>query len=214
MKVSVAVGALCAAAFVVGTVPAAGAPDSAITGSAVTGSAARAPVPGIVVRYRVDGVSRLAKLGSDLVIGPGELVAEIDLLTGRISGVLTLPVSSGRFLAFGFVPTTSDVVLAPVGEVSGTVVNGRINAHVDLDIGLTRTAVDGVDLRIGDDCRTRQPASIDLEGPFDLARVPLTGTYAIPAYGGCGADEPMDPLLTGLVSGPGNALDMTLTAML
>ncbi|WP_199440015.1 hypothetical protein [Umezawaea beigongshangensis] len=207
MRISAAVGALCATALVVGTVPAAGAPEPALVGAG-----ARDPLPGVVVRYRVDGVSHLAKLGSDLVIGPGEMVAEIDLLTGRISGVLTLPPSSGRFLAFGFVPTTSDVVLAPVGEVTGTIVNGRITAHVDLDIGLTRTAVDGVDLRIGEGCRTRQPASIDLEGPFDLARIPLTGTYAIPAYGGCGADEPLDPLLTGLVSGPGNDLEMTLTS--
>ncbi|XVS67180.1 hypothetical protein ACQPYE_14300 [Actinosynnema sp. CA-299493] len=175
----------------------------------------RAPVPtaGIEVVYRVEGVSRIHKLQSDLAIGPGLLEAEIDLVSGTITGELSLPPSLGYFIAFGFVPTTARTDLIPVAEVTGTIQDGDVRANTRLVVKLADVAVAEQPLDVGGTCQTVEPASIDLAGPFELAEMRMTGVYAIPPFAGCQGRERLDPLLTGLVSGPGNALDLTLTLL-
>lgn len=188
------------------------APAPARVAPAAGASVAGAQPVVIVIRYRVDGVTRIAKLGSDLVLGPGTLVAEVDVLTGTFTGDLWLPPAPGYFVVFGFVPSTARTDLIPVGEVTGTIEAGRITTNARLHIGLADLTVDGEPLDVGPDCRTAAPASVDLQGPFDLARIPLEGGYEIPAFTGCQGREPLDPLTTGLVSGPGNTIELTLTA--
>ncbi|ROP36339.1 hypothetical protein [Saccharothrix texasensis] len=175
----------------------------------------RAPVltAGIKVVYRVEGVSRIHKLQSELAIGPGILEAEIDLVSGTITGDLSLPPSFGYFVVFGFVPTTARADLVPVVEVTGTIVDGYVRASTRLVVELADVAVDRQPLDVGGTCETVEPASIDLEGPFELAKMRMTGVYAIPPFGGCQGRERLDPLLTGLISGPGNGLDLTLTLL-
>ncbi|MCE6998877.1 hypothetical protein LZG04_29360 [Saccharothrix sp. S26] len=175
----------------------------------------RAPVrtAGIKVHYQVDGVSRIHKLQSDLVIGPGTLEAEIDLVSGTITGDLWLPPSHGYFIVFGFMPTTARTDLVPVAKVTGTIKDGQVRTNARLDIGLGEVAVNEQPLDVGPACRTVEPASIDLEGPFELAKMRMTGVYPIPPFGGCQGRERLDPLLTGLISGPGNAIDLTLTLL-
>ncbi|MEU4745521.1 hypothetical protein AB0G02_34360 [Actinosynnema sp. NPDC023658] len=199
---------------------------AAVLGAAVIGAAV-APTPvehrvevraprlaaGIKVDYRVDGVSRIFKLQSDLAIGPGTLAAEIDLLTGTITGDLTLPPSDGYFIAFGFVPTTARTELVPVGKTTGTIKEGRVKANAKVVIKLGDVAVNGQPLDVGPACQTTEPASIDLEGPFQLDKMQLTGVYSIPPFAGCRGREPLDPLFTGLISGPGNTIDLTLTLL-
>ena len=178
---------------------------------------AEAPAPelvaGITVDYQVDGVTRIHKLQSDLVIGPGTLKAEIDIVNGTITGELWLPPSLGYFVVFGFVPTTARTDLVPVAEVTGTIKDGHVKASARLDIGLGEVAVDSQPLDVGPACRTVEPASIDLEGPFELAKMKMKGVYAIPPFAGCQGRERLDPLLTGLISGPGNTIELTLTLL-
>ncbi|MFJ6677095.1 hypothetical protein ACIQMJ_38850 [Actinosynnema sp. NPDC091369] len=171
------------------------------------------PAAGIVVNYQVDGVSRIFKLQSDLVIGPGTLKAEIDLVNGTIVGDLWLPPSDGYFVVFGFVPTTARTDLVPVAKVTGTIKDGDVKANAKLDIGLGDVVVDAQPLDVGPACRTVEAASIDLEGPFELAKMRMKGVYPIPPFGGCQGRERLDSLLTGLISGPGNTLDLTLTLL-
>ncbi len=175
----------------------------------------RAPrlAAGIEVVYQVDGVSRIHKLQSDLAIGPGTLEAEIDLANGTITGDLSLPPSHGYFVVFGFVPTTARTDLIPVAEVTGTIKDGYVRANATLDVELGEVAVNEQPLDVGQACRTAEPASIDLEGPFELAKMRMRGVYAIPPFGGCQGRERLDPLLTGLISGPGNTIDLTLTLL-
>lgn len=175
----------------------------------------RAPArtAGIKVFYQVDGVSRIHKLQSDLVIGPGTLEAEIDLVSGTIVGDLWLPPSDGYFVVFGFVPTTARTELIPVAKVTGTIKEGQVEANAKLDIKLGDVAVDAQPLDVGPTCRTVEPASIDLEGPFELAKMRMKGVYPIPPFAGCQGRERLDPLLTGLISGPGNTIDLTLTLL-
>ena len=171
------------------------------------------PVAGIEVSYQVDGVTRIAKLQSDLVIGPGRLDAEIDLGSGTITGDLWLPPADGYFVVFGFVPTTALVGMNPVARVAGTISEGWIEAHAEVDIVPDDVAVNGQPLDVGPTCATAEPASLRLEGPFELAQMRLTGVYAIPPFDGCQGRERLDPLLTGLISGPGNAIELTLTLL-
>ncbi|MFE2756544.1 hypothetical protein ACFXGA_31560 [Actinosynnema sp. NPDC059335] len=171
------------------------------------------PVAGIRVSYQVDGVTRIAKLQSDLVIGPGRLDAEIDLASGTITGDLWLPPADGYFVVFGFVPTTARTTLTPVGRVSGTISEGQVEARAEVDIGLGDVAVNEQPLDAGPACATAEPASLGLAGPFELAQMRLTGVYAIPSFGNCLGRERLDPLFTGLISGPGNAIDLTLTLL-
>ena len=74
-------------------------------------------------------------------------------------------------------------------------------------------AARGRPLDVGPTCRTVEAASIDLEGPFELAKMRMKGVYAIPPFAGCQGRERLDPLLTGLISGPGNTIDLTLTLL-
>ncbi|GAA3462920.1 hypothetical protein ACFFSW_29490 [Saccharothrix longispora] len=175
---------------------------------------APARAAGITITYRVDAVSRIARLGSDLVIGPGTLVAEIDLVEGTIVGDLWLPPAYGYFIVFGFVPNTARTDLVPVGKVTGHIREGEITAHSDLTIRLGEVAVDSQPLDVGQACETTAPAGVDLAGPFDLHVIRMKAVYTIPPFGGCRGREDLDPLMTGLVSGPDNLLDLTLTAQL
>ncbi|WP_461119032.1 hypothetical protein [Saccharothrix stipae] len=168
---------------------------------------------GIKLTYRVDGVTRIHRLQSDLVIGPGTLEAEIDLANGTITGDLSLPPSYGYFIVFGFVPNTARTDLIPVGKVTGTIKDGQVEANSRLDIKLSEVAVDAQPLDVGQACRTVEPASIDLAGPFELAKMRMKGVYPIPPFAGCQGRERLDPLMTGLISGPGNAIDLTLTLL-
>lgn len=172
------------------------------------------PAAGIKIKYRVEGVSRIAKLGSELALGPGTLDAEIDLVTGDIVGQLELPPSDGYFVVFRFVPTTTRVEFLPANPVTGRVESGEIRAGARLHLRLDRVAVDGVPLDAGPDCRTAELVSVDLAGPFNLVQTTLKGVYAIPPYAGCVGAERLDPLFTGLISGPGNELELTLTQVL
>ncbi|MGM1062095.1 hypothetical protein [Saccharothrix sp. Mg75] len=200
---------LAAVAVLLGALPA---PGWVVRRPAERPDPARAA--GITITYRVDAVSRIAKLGSDLAIGPGTLVAEIDLIEGTITGDLRLPPAHGYFVVFGFVPTTARTDLVPVGRVTGRIREGEITAHADLTIGLGEVAVNSQPLDVGQACLTTAPASVDLTGPFDLAVIRMKAAYAIPPFGGCRGGEDLDPLMTGLVSGPDNLLDLTLTAQL
>ncbi|NUT51520.1 MAG: hypothetical protein HOV94_30120 [Saccharothrix sp.] len=168
---------------------------------------------GIELTYQVDGVTRIAKLQSDLVIGPGRLDAELDLSSGTITGDLWLPPSDGYFIVFGFVPTTARTEMIPVGKVTGTIFDGQVNAHAEVDIKLGDVAVDRQPLDVGPACVTAEPASLDVFGPFEMTKMKLTGSYAIPTFGGCQGRERLDPLFTGLISGPGNTIELTLTLL-
>lgn len=178
---------------------------------------------GLMTQMKVNGTSHLAKFDSDITVGPGlfdGMVCEgADPEWLDIIGDLELPPSDGYFVAFRFVPVTNTTSFVPHGKTKGKAKLELPFAHVDMTsrlfIKLTNVRQDGVPLNVGKNCRTATPAAIPIKGKVDLRRGAETvvkSTYTIPKFSGCGVSEDLDPLLTGLVSGPGNQLTTRLTS--
>ncbi|ONI84059.1 hypothetical protein ALI144C_15205 [Actinosynnema sp. ALI-1.44] len=196
--------------------------------SALPGSAAPAPAaqpvaqPGapdsaaakLKVSFYVSGHSTIAKLGSDIVLKEGTFDAEIDIADNSIEGTLALPPSPGYFVVFRFMPVTNTTDFVQDGLATGKVVVTLPDAQADITlklyIALRDVRQDGVPLNVGAHCRTATPAVIRINGPIKLlpegSVSEITSKYDIPPFSGCGVTEDLDPLLTGLVSGPGNTL--------
>ncbi|HVK25807.1 MAG TPA: hypothetical protein VM677_30995, partial [Actinokineospora sp.] len=106
-------------ALVAGTVGAlvASSPEAARPVPDARRAAAAAPAePGdFRVNFRVDGWTRIAKLGSAMRVGPGQFKSVIK--QGQedpgnpgvypVTGTLTMPPASGYFVVFRFVPVTN-----------------------------------------------------------------------------------------------------------
>ncbi|MGO1053529.1 DUF6801 domain-containing protein [Crossiella sp. CA198] len=198
---------------------------SPTTGPTIPSTGVRTPGDGQVgpfarrIRYKVEGKTRIKKLDSELNIGPGEMLTEviIKLPVGEIKGDLTLPPSQGYFVLFKFVPNNSVIEFEPVGQVEGIIERGQVKATSKMFLKLKNVKVGGVPLDVGPNCKTVEPAVINLISatpppPFLPTRpTPMTATYTIPPYANCGVTEPLDSLLTGLISGPGNTLNLNLT---
>ncbi|MFC8128518.1 DUF6801 domain-containing protein [Streptomyces sp. NPDC057302] len=127
-------------------------------------------------------------------------------------GIMQLPDTEGTFLTFGFQPTTARVRFEPE---PATIVNiirpgkppvTRVGYRQHLRLYDVR--VNGVPLDVGPRCRTSRPVETELTGSYPVSEGGLLeGELDIPALSGCGADgEDLDGLLSGAVSGSGNAL--------
>ncbi|KZB79756.1 hypothetical protein [Amycolatopsis regifaucium] len=172
--------------------------------------------------------SHVAKLDSDITFPQGRFDGMILGFSGKvpITGKLAIPPTSSYFVSFRFMPATGDVELIPDGDATGTVhvktgntgdckaVGTRICADSDVTnkvfIKLSNVKVDGKVLDVGPNCRTAQSATVNIKAlmplEFPAPSVKVTSTFATPAFTGCGVREDLSPLLTGLVSGPGNTL--------
>lgn len=216
----------------------------AVTGDA-PGQPAPPPIPNaapdcpgaVCTSLTVEGLSHVAKLGSDIILTPGQFDA-VAYFDGpdpewplRLEGDLRLPAVDAYFVIFRFVPATSVVAFVADGKVTG---KGRIvtppgvncdglcvevDLVVKLYVKLSDVKQDGIPLDVGDTCATAVPAAIPMKGVIAGIGGPggtkseIETTYEIPPYAGCGTAEDLDPLLTGLVSGPGNLLKNTLTTL-
>lgn len=121
---------------------------------------------------------------------------------------------------------------APKYKSGTTFFNYRAISTGTVDIRLSNVSVDQVPLSVGPDCHTATPAKLTLsapagyypqsKGPTQLKGKPgefqplggggpagyLQGSVNVPAFTGChdGADD-LDPLITGMISGPGNPVN-------
>ncbi|MFI9380513.1 hypothetical protein [Kutzneria sp. NPDC052558] len=196
------------------------APTPPAAGGAAPPSAGAQPAdnPPTPVHYRVDTTTRVAKLGSDLVIGPGRLDGQFVIVPGsnplrvEITGDLALPPADSYFVTFGFMPATATITVVPTASVRSVLLNGTLTATIHAAFALTNAKVHGVALNVGPNCRSDE-AVIVQSGPFlsPLSTGTISGTFTIPPFRHCGVTENLDPLFTGLVSGPGNTLRTTLT---
>lgn len=127
-------------------------------------------------------------------------------------GLMQLPDTQGTFLTFGFQPTTAKVRFEPE---PATIVNiirpgkepvTRVGYRQHLRLYDVR--INGVPLDVGPRCRTSRPVETELTGSYPVSEGGLLqGELNIPALSGCGTNgEDLDALLSGAVSGPGNAL--------
>ncbi|PRX43657.1 hypothetical protein B0I33_114118 [Prauserella shujinwangii] len=211
----------------VAATPAAAAPAGQGTAARPAPAPAAEPeAPLLTARFLVDTTTRVAKLGSDLTMPRGTFDAGLyptDVAGQvRIEGDLAIPPGEGYFVVFRFLPVTSTVTLTQNGRVSGTAGILPDLFHPDVDVtarlGLAVSHVrqDGVPLEVGDHCRTERPLEVRMRGKADLtpgARSTFESVAAIPRFTGCGVHEDLDPLLSGLISGPGNEITTVLTTV-
>jgi hypothetical protein len=151
-------------------------------------------------------------------------LAEIAVPAGKF------PALEGSFLAFEFLPVTATLELTQLGQITihgesqgsgapcrpGQFPGGTprctqyfIRTTAQLAARIQDAKVNGVPLAVGPNCRTERPLDVVVEGgtpEFVNVRFggPLSGFVEIPPFSGCGETDDLDPLLTGMVSGPGN----------
>ncbi|EMD22345.1 hypothetical protein [Amycolatopsis azurea] len=172
--------------------------------------------------------SHVAKLGSDITFPQGRFDGSLLGLSGKvpITGKLAIPSTSSYFVSFRFMPATGTVELIPDGDATGTVevktgattnckavgtnLCGDSDVTSKVFIKLSDVKVDGKVLDVGPNCRTAQSVAVNIKAlmplGFPAPSVKATSTFSTPGFTGCGVREDLSPLLTGLVSGPGNTL--------
>jgi uncharacterized protein DUF6801 len=128
-----------------------------------------------------------------------------------------LPKAPGSFYIFGVIPATGTMQLTQLEPASVFIwfkgSDGLATARLRLSAQLLDAQVNGVDVPLGPDCRTATPIEAVLTATPATYSITnggvLTGIVTIPPFSGCGEREDLDPLLTGVISGPGNYVKMT-----
>lgn len=184
---------------------------SAVTlASVVAGVGTAAADP--VFNYDITkGTSTIKKLNASINLGPGKLAADLDGATGNFNATMTLPPARGNFMILGIFPTSATVSFQQVGPIPGTIDNGAVTAHANVNIQLSDVnAIGFIPLLVGNNCKTKTPAVIDLASAPDFN--PLDGgdllaTFTIPEFANCNLAT---PILNGLIPGPDNKITLTL----
>jgi hypothetical protein len=154
----------------------------------------------------VDASTHLAKTGMDITVPRGEFIGTIDVATGNETGNLTLPPANVTINLLGLIPMAdASFVMAPAGPITGHVdlTTFEVDTTASFNVRLARLTPHGTDVNlVGDGCTTTEPITVRMQGVVN----PTTGgtfasTYTIPDFENCQA---MTPLITALVSGPGN----------
>jgi hypothetical protein len=146
------------------------------------------------------------------------------LVLPELNGKPQLPPAPASFFAFGFIPTTGTMQLTQIGladvylwSTSRPPYRGLATVKVKLSAQISDVKINGVPLDVGDDCRTAEPINGVFTGTYDEYSISkggvLRGTVTIPPFSGCGVSEDLDPIFTGLVSGPGNYVKLTQGAV-
>jgi hypothetical protein len=177
--------------------------------------------------------STVAKLGAKVVSDPAFLINGVfilaldpetgDIVGRTVVGSTVFKPSTATFLGFGFVPVTATIEFLPLDyrnskliDISGKLRDDPITGEPVLDTQLSVMArlsgaeVNGVPLDLGPDCVTKEAVTLELSGPYDPFSVGHIRTdpekgFVLPAFTGCGAGgQDLNPLLTGMSSGPGN----------
>ncbi|MET0131985.1 MAG: hypothetical protein ABW215_00175 [Kibdelosporangium sp.] len=180
----------------------------ALTGVLLVGGTAAADP---IFNYDITtGTSTIKKLNSNLPLGPGNLVVDLDGASGNFTADLGLPPAQGKFTLLGIFPTTATIVLEEAQPTVGTLVDGVVESHSKVTIRLKDVKAVGLPLFVGDNCRTKTPADIVMHSAPEfnpLEGGDLVGTYTIPEFVDCNLST---LLLNGLIPGPDNKITLTL----
>jgi hypothetical protein len=182
-----------------------------LTGAVIgTGTASADP---LVINYDAGGTTHVKKTNNDVALGPGSIVASLDVASGVLSSTLTLPTAHAKFNALGFLPTTADIDFLPQGAAIGTVGPDQITANAKVVIRIHNVWSGGLPIIVGNNCKTT-PATIALTstpGFQVFVGGDLTGTYTIPNFDNCLLAS---GLLNALIAGSGNTITLHLAARL
>lgn len=187
------------------------------------GVASVASAQGIALSGTVSGSLTLKKLNQSVAFPSGSTFsATITPTTGTnatLSGNVSVPTFTSTLSLVGLPVANATLQLVPTEPVSGTVTGlgtstGTISATTAANINLLSlnpTLTPFINL-VTPGCTTSSPVVFPLSysGPLNSLTSPLTftGTVTIPPLTHCGL---LTPILTGLMSGPGNQVSLTLT---
>jgi len=166
---------------------------------------------GITYSYAIKGSSEIKRLHGTVPIRGG-ITAKLDLGTGRYTANLALDPTSARFAMFGFIPVTTKIAFEPQGQTTGAVAAGALDATSKLTVKMPQISVFGLPISRSEACGTSLPSVVKMiSGPgFDVLKGgTLAGDYALAPLRDCG---PFTPFISALATGPGNTIDLTLSA--
>ncbi|WP_228151116.1 choice-of-anchor D domain-containing protein [Tamilnaduibacter salinus] len=170
----------------------------------------------------VEGQSMIEANGGTLPLN-GTIDAVLNLSTRMYEADLTLEKTSGTFRIirfFSHLKAQADVAFEQVGKTTGSLIDGTLTSKSKayVEVPKVRVSLFGFGLPIGggDECRTAEPVTINLESPEGETFKPLeggnlTGTYELPPLENCGA---LTDIINQLMAGPGNTIDLSLTPQL
>ena len=163
----------------------------------------------------VTGETVLAKPKVTVPIPKSTFSATIDLADGSLVGDLVVPELTMKMKLLGFAPLTSTVRLVPVGQTTAKVdlAASKIYATSEFTMEIVKVSSDWTPdwnlVPAGCSTSASSVAQLENTAPIDLGGVtPLAGSFEIPAFQNCGI---LTPLLTHLISGPGNTMAINLS---
>ncbi|OZG70740.1 hypothetical protein BTA51_24450 [Hahella sp. CCB-MM4] len=193
-------------------------PDEASVAVALSGSG-RDPVDNTLpIVMDVDGSTYVAASDNTLSL-TGTIDSILDLSTGMITADMMLNPTSGTFhisQLFRKLTATAYVEFEPVGQTTGSLVNGKLTADSTAYVKVPKVTVNIFGLPIpiggGDSCRTMDPVTFTVATPDGEIFQPLNGgrlvgNYELPALDNCGL---LTSVLSQFLAGPGNSIDLDL----
>jgi hypothetical protein len=181
-------------------------PAVAAAGLAVAAPSASAANPTYPFDWSIKASTHLQKLNQTVSVPKGTFKGQVDLVTQRLTGTISLPPASTTMQVAGVGLATATFKIAQVKPVTGTVDFATLQAKATsvFDIKVTKVApvlAPSVNL-VGTRCKTSAPVKVTMSGKASLtAASTFKGTYTIPPLASCGL---LTPVLNQLVPGPGN----------
>jgi hypothetical protein len=178
----------------------------AAMGIAATAGTASADTVGNI-HSAVTGTMSFAKVNTTVNLAPGIFSAAVDLDTGAVMSVLTLPATTVSVQKFGFTPLSATFELIQNSPALDNVVNGIDTASPSVTLKITSLKVLGLSVPVGGQCQTN-PFTITINsqpGYSEADGGPLQATFAIPSFHGCGLST---VLINLTIPGAGNVLNL------
>jgi hypothetical protein len=165
--------------------------------------------------WHVTGTVTEAKAGITIEVPPGAALSSIaDVTKGKLTATLHIPPIDQTITVLG-VPVTVRGSLTPTGPIGGTVglSNGGIfslNATGAANMVVSSVGVGIFTVPVG--CQTIEPIQLPLSisSPVNALTlgIAIKTSVTVPPFGGCGI---FGPVLTSLMSGPGNPVNLSAT---
>lgn len=190
-------------------------PDTPTVDVSLTGEGASQDGGGVDIAADLEGETKLKNIRTPVPLS-GMVDATVDLATGMLTADLSLDPTQA-VLKLPFVRVYADIAFEQAEETTGTFNAGNLSTESRMDIVLTKLSVSFFGFKVpiggGDQCRTIDPALIELESPADepfslQEGGPVEGTYTIPPVDNCGG---LEGLLNPIMAGPGNSIHLNLT---
>lgn len=165
------------------------------------------------------GSTHIQANDSDLPL-QGTIDAVMELATGMYTADLVIDPTSGTFQIsrwFSKLTATAAVEFEQVGQTTGVLAGDQLSSESQMYVKVTKvtTRLFGFDIPLGggEQCRTIDPVTIQMQTPEGESFAPLqggnlTGTYDLPPLENCGT---LTDVLNLFLAGSGNTIDLALT---